>query len=453
MLFRASLLAGYALIQLAFSAGSFASAQGVAATAAGCTSPTMCGGGGLPAVAAKLRDAGRGERQVHILQIGDSHTAGDMITNGLRRRLQARYGNGGRGVLAAGTPYRGYITFGVTASETPGWRSNVIFGSRWQPDGPALGLSGFTRTARSAGQSLALATDSPEFNFDRAILCALTGPGEGSVMIRMGDSDETWSLDAPAPGAECKTLTSAQPVSAASVTTLTDAQVSITSFGTFRGEGGVIVSNVGVVGAQLEHFGRTDDRVLAQEFAAYRPDMIVLAYGTNEGFSSRLALDAYEAGLRGQVARIRRYAGREVPIMLLGAPDAASRSAGMGASCGSGAFTPNALGEVRSVQRRVARELGLGFWDWEQAMGGRCAASQWVNSGLMRSDLVHFTREGGDRIGAMIFEDLERTRPAAATPPGAAPARTLPGVPAPQRRLTHPGQAQEPAPQVRRQPN
>lgn len=446
MLRRAGLLAAYAVAQLAFSAGSFATAQGVTSVAAGCSSATLCDGGALPGLAAKLREAGHGRRQVHILQIGDSHTAGDMITNGLRRRLQSKYGNGGRGVLAAGTPYRGYLTFGVTASETPNWVSNVIFGNRWQPGGPVLGLSGFTRTTRSAGEWLALTTDSPEFNFDRAILCALTGPGQGSVMIRMGGRDETWSLGAPTAGAECKTLASAQPVASATVTTLTDAPVSITSFGTFRSSGGVVVSNVGVVGAQLEHFGRTDDRVLARELAAYHPDMVVLAYGTNEGFSTRLTLDAYEVTLRQQVARLRRHLGRDVPIMLLGAPDAASRSAGIGSSCGSGTFTPTTLTGVRGVQRRVARELGLGFWDWEQAMGGRCASSSWVSSGLMRGDFVHFTREGGDRIGGMIFDDLERARPTASTP---APARTLPVAPP---RLTHPGQQQEPADPARRRP-
>ena len=96
-----------------------------------------------------------------------------------------------------------------------------------------------------------------------------------------------------------------------------------------------------------------------------------------------------------------------MPIMLLGAPDAASRSAAIGAPCGAGWYTPDFLGEVRSIQRRVARELRLGFWDWEGAMGGRCASQRWQGQGLMRGDMVHFTREGGDRIGAMIFADID----------------------------------------------
>jgi lysophospholipase L1-like esterase len=423
------LLAGVAASLLAAQApASTGGAQGL-----NCLSSTLCDSGALPSIVAKLRNAARAGAPVHILQIGDSHTAGDMITNGYRVRLQSRYGNGGRGVLAGGRPYSGYITFGVTASQSSGWSVNSLFGSRYSEQGPSLGLSGFTQSARSAGETLGVATDSPDFNFDRMIVCAVTGPGRGAVSLRLGGVEQSWSLDAPTRGAACRTVESLQPVSSASVTTLDANPVSITSFGTFRRQGGVIVSNVGVVGAQLVHFGRTDDEVIRQELAAYRPDLIVVAYGTNEGFGARGRPDEYEADLRNQIARIRRAAGQRVPIMLLGAPDAASRNASTGSGCGAGWYTPGFLGDVRNIQRRVARELGLGYWDWEQAMGGRCASQAWLSQGLMRGDMVHFTRQGGDRIGAMIFGDLER-------------ATTAPT-------FQHPAAPPQPAPSVRRRPN
>ena len=47
-------------------------------------------------------EAGEGERPVHILQLGDSHTVGDLITASLRSRLQASIGRGGRGALPPG---------------------------------------------------------------------------------------------------------------------------------------------------------------------------------------------------------------------------------------------------------------------------------------------------------------------------------------------------------------
>lgn len=416
----------------------FAAAQAPVSPASGCFSATLCDAGAVPALLGKLRGANREARPVHILQIGDSHTAGDMITNGLRTRLQARYGHGGRGVLAAGRPYSGYITWGVTASQSQGWSVNALYGRGHDGQGPPIGLAGFTQTAWRAGERLGIATDSGEHDFDRMVVCALTRPGAGTVSLRLGEEAQTWSLAAPGQGAACRTIEADRPVSSASVTTLGDGPVSITSFGTFRRSGGVVVSNLGVVGAQLQHLERADDGVVRQELAAWRPDLIILAFGTNEGFSTRASTSDYEAGLRGQVARIRRQAGRDVPIMLLGAPDAASRSSGIGAGCGSGWYTPSFLGQVRSVQRRVARELGLGFWDWEQAMGGRCAARAWQSQGMMRGDMVHFTPEGGDRIGAMIFADIER-----APVPSAVPV-------APD--FSHPGPAQESVLPISRRP-
>ena len=65
---------------------------------------------------------GRTGRPVHILQIGDSHTAGDAITGAWRDLLQARYGSGGRGVLPPGRPYAGYLTHGATVTASDGWR-------------------------------------------------------------------------------------------------------------------------------------------------------------------------------------------------------------------------------------------------------------------------------------------------------------------------------------------
>ena len=70
--------------------------------------------------AAALAPAGR---DYVILQIGDSHTAGDAITGAWRDILQARYGSGGRGVLPPGRPYNGYTPRGIQATMSSGWRS------------------------------------------------------------------------------------------------------------------------------------------------------------------------------------------------------------------------------------------------------------------------------------------------------------------------------------------
>src|SRR5215510_1393561 len=44
-------------------------------------------------------------KPVHIIQWGDSHTAADDFTGGLRDQFQQRFGNGGSGFSVAGRPF------------------------------------------------------------------------------------------------------------------------------------------------------------------------------------------------------------------------------------------------------------------------------------------------------------------------------------------------------------
>ena len=384
---------------------------------------TLCNSEAIAPFLARLRAARpNAGAPVHIIQIGDSHTAGDNITQGWRSRLQARHGYGGRGVLAGGRPYQGYLTWGVTASQSSGWSMNATFGRGWRDGGQPLGISGFTQTASSPGQTLGVTADSPDQNFDRVILCAIAQPGGGTFILRMGGEEHRWSLDAPQVMPACRSVDSQFPVGSASVTTEDAGVVSITSFGTFKKRGGVVLSNLGVVGSQLTHLGRTSDAVLRAEFAAYRPDLIVLAYGTNEGFSPAGSGDGFESAIRSQVARIRRLAGQNVPILLIGAPDAGTRNSGLsgGVSCGEGWYEPRLLSVVRDRQLRVARDLRLGFWNWAAAMGGRCSSYQWVLTAQMRGDHVHFARTGGDRIGSLLDADIARAAQSARAVPSAA---------------------------------
>ena len=127
-----------------------------------------------------------------------------------------------------------------------------------------------------------------------------------------------------------------------------------------------------MVGSQLVHFARTDDAVVGEELRAYDPDLIVLAFGTNEGFAPRVSPFEYEIILRTQIGRIRRLAGN-VPILLLGAPDALTRRpellanapGGDSAPCGetivaqSPAQSPAAAGGLGQAMTTLGDFLGL----------------------------------------------------------------------------------------------
>jgi lysophospholipase L1-like esterase len=355
---------------------------------------------------------------VHIVQIGDSHTASDVLTGAWRDLLQARYGNGGRGVLAAGRPWDGYITHGVTATMSPGWRIAASFGRGVENAAVPLGLSSYSLTSIQPGATMGLTTDSATMDFDRFVLCAIADSNHATLDVHLGRIDQRITLDAPVPTPRCTTIRSTTTQPSVSVTA-GDRPATITSWATFRDQGGVALSNLGVVGAQLRHFARTDDAVIAEELRAYTPDLIVLAFGTNEGFSPHLDPLDYEVTLRNQIDRLRTLAPG-VPLLVLGAPDALTRNQalrtnaeGVLLGCPDAVtpplFAPPALGRVRDIQRAVARDLGIAFWDWQAAMGGACAARGWTAAtpALMRPDHVHFRWPGGQALAARLQADLD----------------------------------------------
>lgn len=362
----------------------------------------------------KLARRRRGGPSVRVLQIGDSHTAGDQITGAWRALLQARYGDGGRGLMAAGRPYQGYLTKGVTAAQSANWTVTANFGAAWAGGaGAPIGISGFSQTSTAEGASMSLTAD--RGGFDRFTVCALARPGAGTLTLTLGGATRSQRLDLPATIAPCLSVTAAAAPVASLVAT--GGPVTILSWTTEKAAGGVQLSNLGTVGAQLVHLTREDDRLVADEVRQYRPDLLVVAFGTNEAFVPAFSASDHQARLRDGIARLRRLAPG-VPMLILGAPDSATKNIGLqsGASGQSlpcedgGEWRPTAaLAAVQAIQQRVAHDEGAAFWSWSARMGGRCTATRWATQvpPLMRGDRVHFTREGGEAIATALQADLD----------------------------------------------
>jgi lysophospholipase L1-like esterase len=370
----------------------------------------VCPGGvcqpeALAAVFAALAgtEAGTRDRPVHILQIGDSHTAGDRITGKLRVDLQRRFGRAGRGVLPPGVPYDGYAPYQVTVGQR-GW---VIENAPLQPPAgaptPRTGLAGTRATGvRDAMMGFDL---EPGLEATTLGVCG-RGAANGSPLIveaggvgrelDLGGGRDEVCRDLPLPGG------------ARSVRLVARGEgVVIDSVRLDSAARGVTVSNLGRVGATLRDLAVRDEATVAAELAAWRPDLIVLAFGINDGFDDGLDPAAYEALLRGQVARLRRLAPG-ASLLLLGAPDGLRSGATGGCSADGVRAPPPKLAVVRDVQRRVAADLGVALWDWHGRMGGDCSADRLALGAepLMRGDRVHFTSAGADWIGGILSGDL-----------------------------------------------
>ena len=62
---------------------------------------------------------------------------------------------------------------------------------------------------------------------------------------------------------------------------------------------------------------------------------------------------------------------------------------------------------VRVAMMELAREYGGAMWDLYGIMGGEGSATQWRDAGLMKDDRLHFTKEGYELLGDMLYRAIE----------------------------------------------
>ncbi|KMO34405.1 lipolytic protein G-D-S-L family [Methylobacterium variabile] len=365
----------------------------------------------------------RGRPAVSIVQIGDSHTAADLFTGTARQILQERFGAGGVGYLAAGRPHPGVRSTGLAPSASTGWTYDGIQRSA-QPD--AFGLSGYTaRTARE-GETLSFGRETP-VPYGSIEIEARTGPGAGSVAVEI-DGVPVLSASLAADDAAPRILEVRPPSGHAAfrqmtIRTLEAKPVAISAVGIFRRGSGLTYSAVGVPGATVDLLGRYPERTLADGLRRLAPDIVVLAFGTNEGFDANLDPAAYEARYTAAIRAIRR-AVPKARLVMIGPPQAeraapacrpaegrACPAPGAAAEPRAGSGRPDAcpgrppqLDGVRAVQRRLAEAERIPFFDWWAIMPAGCGASRWADADppLMAKDRVHFTR-AGYRVGGQAF--------------------------------------------------
>ncbi|WP_374515414.1 GDSL-type esterase/lipase family protein [Brevundimonas sp.] len=349
-------------------------------------------------------EAGRHAGPVHILQIGDSHTAGDRITGKVRAALQVRFGDAGRGVLPPGAPYEGFAPYQVEMTGS-GWRpvlAPLVGANGFGVEG--VGLTGVQTIAIEPGAELRLRPEGRD-----ALAYMISVCGEGPGRLRVEADGEVWServFDEHGAERSCVyQMANGRPDEI--VLRPLDGALKLHDVRLAYMSGGVTLSNLGIIGATLRDLAARDEAVAALQLANWRPSLIVLAFGTNEGFEDGLDATAYEALLRGQIARLRRLAPA-ASLMILGAPDALRSGVEGGCSADGMRAPPPSLAVVRDVQRRVAADTGVAFWDWHGRMGGDCSSDRLAlrPESLMRGDRVHFTSAGADWIGGILADDL-----------------------------------------------
>ncbi|MBV1934647.1 MAG: hypothetical protein KUG59_08145 [Parvibaculaceae bacterium] len=415
------------------------------AALASCVTPNQCDPSipadpRLSALYEKLHTLDRQQTSVplRILHLGDSHIAGDNFSGDLAKLFHTRFGDAGRGQFPAGDPFPYFRRKGFTVSATDGWETiNSL-----SPHASGLfGLSGVRTTSAAPQDLIRLRSDTPAglenieldvlqqsgggsftLTLDGTPLGPFATRGDGTQLMRIGLNGKTAQTILLSPNG--------------------DGPVTLLGMGSESRHAGVRYESHGIPGATLALMDKWDAPILSAQLSLMKPDVIILGYGTNEGFDDRLNVPKYKALMEEKINFLQANAP-DASILLIGAfggnrlprwsqtaswsqiksiarKDFPCRPLELNERATYDTLQQNQnlllarwhepprLKDVRHVQQQIAQERGLWYFDGAAVMGGPCGMHQWVQESPPRAygDHVHMTSHGAKSMARSFWNAL-----------------------------------------------
>jgi lysophospholipase L1-like esterase len=365
-------------------------------------------------------DRGTAKTPVQIVQIGDSHTANDGFSGRLRELFQARFGDGGRGMLPPGVPFRLYKPAQVEVT-AQGWET--VGSLRAANRGP-FGIAGVRQHA--AGPAVMTLRSTTPAGLGRVEIEVWGQKGGGSLDVAWdGGSPSSFSTDAGSAGPLFLSVPPGPKGAGLTLRARGNGPVDVLSWSTVQGGPGVAYSNLGTIGATIGVIGRWDPALVRAELARLHPALILIAFGTNEGFADSTDMASYPALYAARVEALHE-AAPQAAVAIIGPPDGTRAAQGTDRICppveaGHMAWQiPPHLEPVRAAEQAFAASHGYFYWDWSQAMGGACSLTRWALTAppMAAADHVHLLRPGYRATAELLFDALMRDYQAHAGPVG-----------------------------------
>lgn len=339
-------------------------------------------------------------RRARIVWLGDSHTAADFMTGPLRSTLQTRFGDAGPGFVPLSLLHVRNVA--VATKRDGAWNCDPgsPASSRQQLDG-MFGLAGqrctassgasvtgsfFRATSTDLGWEIVFRFPSRRGEFEvaagttkPALVRAPNSASKGDVRERRS-SLLSYGFDAS--GSESVRIR------------VTEGPVQL--FGAFveASSPGLVLDAFGINGARSNTPMGWDESGLVGELEERQPDMLVLAYGTNEA-SDTVDLQRYRDAYVRLVSIVNGFP-KGTSCLLFGPtarrdPVAQQRTAA-----------------VDAFQRATATELGCAYVSVLSLMGGDDGFLAWARNkpALASKDGVHLTKAGYERLAELFGQRL-----------------------------------------------
>jgi lysophospholipase L1-like esterase len=341
-------------------------------------------------------EQGEANGVVTILHYGDSPTTADLITGDVRAQLQSRFGDAGRGYTLIAKPWAWYGHRGVEISDH-GWKIRTGVGLMREG---IYGLGGAAFEGQPGAWSKFQLTESQQSAVDIEYLAI---PGGGAFAVEADGQrivEETTDSER-----QIAVSVHVELPPGTKTVSIRPTKGTVTLFGADfrRGEKGLLYDSLGLNGATTSVIARVLQPVLwKEELDHAAPALIIVNYGSNESSFGAFVHKQYAGELRLAIQRIRE-AAPDASILVMSPMDRGERG-GL-----DEIQTMSTIPEIVAIQRQVAAEDHVAFFDTYDAMGGNGTMARWYAASprLVTADLLHPTPQGATIVAGLFVDQLE----------------------------------------------
>ena len=319
-----------------------------------------------------------------IVHIGDSHVQPGIISDEVRRTLQERFGNGGRGLICplalAGTNEpNDYL---LKSSSSISASSKLLSSSK--PAG--MGMTGVAVKFSGASTTLSIKAKRPGDDFYRITLFHSNNSPftvEQNGITVKGKQHSNYATDYVLD------------------TSADTANLRLTGSGALYGvrllnsHRGVVVDCIGNNGATYRSYLNIDN--FARQISDLEPQLVIISLGTNEAYGS---FGSITSNIDQMLSDIRRVCPN-VKFLLTTPMETQKKSS-------RGYRIQSNIVEVRDLILAYGKNHHVPVWDFYRVAGGAGASNRWLSARYMKTDHLHLGNDGYHLQGRLLAEALLR---------------------------------------------
>ena len=335
-----------------------------------------------------LRKTKKGK--IRIAYLGDSMIEGDLISQTLRKLLQATFSGSGVG-------------FVPVTSAVAGFRTNVkhMFSTKWHESNfknkistSPLYLSG--KAFFSNGYNWFDADDktytNKEMPLKKYLLCGYK-PSSGKIAINS-------IFNTINPTNIFNTILLDSSFKSNIKIEVSDATLPLYGV-SFETNDGVIVDNFSFRGSGGFEFNNLDTSFLKQVAASQPYDLVIMQYGVNVlNKPNNSSFDWYYRTMLSSINKLK-HCFANTDFLLISAADKSFKYA-------NGIHTAIGMDSLIATQERIAFEAKMAFFNTYHTMGGYNSMVTWANGNpqLAAKDFTHLNAKGAAILGTSIYNSI-----------------------------------------------